>query len=147
VIKVVNVTKSLNIGDDDQYDGRWAPTMISDTLSDKLFFEQNGQYLRYVSDRTTFTIEFTEESYFLQNNQKPIIRAAALSFHTLLFISLILEIFTTTFLIYKVCCQPLIKIGSNVILTSRQKCKSQLELSDGNSEVSLSIFYSTSFRP
>jgi hypothetical protein len=56
LIKVINVTKPLEIDDDIIYDGRWTPTMTSDILSDQLFFEQNGQYLRYLSDRTTFTI-------------------------------------------------------------------------------------------
>jgi hypothetical protein len=71
-------------------------------LSDQLFFEENGQYLRYLSDRTTFTIQFLEESYFLQNNQKPMIRLTAMTFHTLLFISLIIQSFPSVFLLFKI---------------------------------------------
>lgn len=92
--------------------------------------------MRYISDRTTFTLEFTEESYFLQNNQKPIIRASALTFHTLLFISLIIEIFTTIFLLYKVCFQPLFKTSCSIILRTRRKQKYELELNKENKDVS-----------
>ena len=146
LIKVVNVTKPLTISDHVQYDGRWAVIMTTDTLSDELFFEQNGKYLRYASDRTTFTIAFSEESYFLQNNQKPIIRAAALSFHTLLFVGFIIQMFAAIFLLFKMCGKPLIKKMSRALVKATyQKGKYKLERSNGNNLVSLSIFYEISF--
>ncbi|UJR14377.1 hypothetical protein I4U23_001373 [Adineta vaga] len=111
LIKVINQTKPLRVGDDNIIDGRWGTTMSTDALSDELIFEQNGQYLRYISDRTILKISFFEESYFLLNNQRPIVRITELVFHTLLFIFTIIDLFTTVFLIYKLCYSPISHIG------------------------------------
>lgn len=136
LIKVVNVTKPLTIEKADQYDGRWAPTITTDSFSDKLIFEQNGQYMRYISDRITFNLEFIEESYFLQNNQKPIIHDSALAFHMLLFVSLIIEIFTVVFIFYRMCCRPLLQKSCSICLRSCRKQKNELELDSENNNVS-----------
>jgi hypothetical protein len=121
LIKVINITQPLSDSENSIYDGRWSPTISSDVLSDELVLRQYGQYMRYVNDRTSFIIQFYEESYFLQNNQQPIVKVATLIFHTLLFISLIIEIFATTLLIFKLCCIPMFQMGRLAILPKTKK--------------------------
>jgi hypothetical protein len=121
IIKVINVTEPLSTSGNNIYDGRWSPTITSGGLSDEFVLQQYGQYMRYVNDRTSFVIQLAEESYFLQNNQKPIVRVTALVFHTLLFISLIIEIFAITFLIFKLCIFPMFKMGRGIIVNNKKK--------------------------
>ncbi|CAF4363247.1 unnamed protein product [Rotaria sp. Silwood2] len=93
LIKVINITEPLKGNDKIIFDGRWAPTTkYVDDLSDELYFEKDGQYLRYASHTTKLIVRFKEETYFLENKQSPIVRLQALVFHTLLFFSLIIEI-------------------------------------------------------
>ena len=120
LVKVVNVTQSPSDDGNDIYDGRWYPKISSDSLSDELVLDQYGQYMRYVNDRTSFSIDIFEESYFLQNNQKPIVQVTALTFHTLLFISLIIEIFATTFLLFKLCCLPMFRMARVRFLADKE---------------------------
>jgi hypothetical protein len=109
LIKVINITEPLKGSDNKLYDGRWAPTIKrTSDLSDNLYFEKDGQYLRYASRGTIFTIRFSEKAYFLRNNQSPIIRLPELVFHTFLFMFLLIDILTTVFILYKLWCQPLL---------------------------------------
>ncbi|CAF2613931.1 unnamed protein product [Rotaria sp. Silwood2] len=110
LIKVVNQTKPLKVGDQSRYDGRWTLTFGESSLSDGMIYEQDGYYLRYVSQRTTLTFIFSEQPFFLQNNQYPIIRVAELAFHTLLFCTLIIELFAIAYLIIRLICKPIIQL-------------------------------------
>ncbi|UJR17883.1 hypothetical protein I4U23_004782 [Adineta vaga] len=110
LVKVVNQTKPLTVGDDTYFSGRWTPTFGEYSISDKLSYNQDGEYLRYVNERTIFTITMSEQPFFLQNNQKPIARIAELAFHTLLFCTLIIELFAMAFLLFKLICMPLIRL-------------------------------------
>ncbi|CAF4494555.1 unnamed protein product [Rotaria sp. Silwood2] len=111
LIKVINITEPLKGNDRIIFDGRWAPTTkYVDDLSDELYFEKDGQYLRYASHTTKFILRFKEETYFLENIQSPIIRLQALVFHTLLFFSLLIEIVGILFLMFKLCCSPLLRL-------------------------------------
>ncbi|CAF2998682.1 unnamed protein product [Rotaria sp. Silwood2] len=107
LIKVVNQTKPLKVGDESRYDGRWTLTFGDSSLSDDMIYEQDGYYLRYASQRTTLTFTFNEQPFFLQNNQYPIIRIAELAFHTLLFCTLVIELFAIAYLIIKLGCTPI----------------------------------------
>ncbi|CAF3974682.1 unnamed protein product [Adineta steineri] len=110
LIKVINQTKPLEIGDSTVYGGRWSPTINDISISDKLVYEQDGEYLRYVNERTTFIITISEQPFFLQNNQQPIVRISELAFHTLLFCTLIIELFAMAFLLFKLIVKPLIHL-------------------------------------
>ena len=144
LIKVINVTKPLEINDITRYDGRWTPMIkYTDELSDKILFENYGQYLRYVLNRTKFTVRLAEENYFAQNNQSPIIRRNALIFHTLLFFSLLIEMFTIVFLLYKLCCWPLIRrlLSSHHIFLKHELQQRQTENAiDVSSVISFKFF-------
>ncbi|CAF3928677.1 unnamed protein product, partial [Rotaria sordida] len=90
--------------------GRWAATFAENSLSDEMIYEQDGTYIRYMAPRTILTITFSEQSFFLQNNQKPVVRIAELAFHTLLFCTLIIELFALTFLVLKLISKPFIHL-------------------------------------
>ncbi|CAF3735698.1 unnamed protein product [Adineta steineri] len=110
LIKVINQTSPLQIGGATIYSGRWAPTIGEISISDSLVYEQDGEYLRYISERTTFTVTVSEQPFFLQNDQQPIIRTSELAFHTLLFCTLIIELFAMAFLLFKLIGKPLIHL-------------------------------------
>ncbi|UJR12023.1 hypothetical protein I4U23_016201 [Adineta vaga] len=108
LIKVINVTKPLRRNDRTYYDGIWAPFITyTDILSDESYFAEKGEYLRYASEQLTINIQFTEEIYFVQNNQSPIIRRGALFFRTVLFSFSLIEIFAMIFLLYKLWFHPI----------------------------------------
>ena len=110
LIKTVNITEPLNTDDDTIYEGRWASLLTyAGDLSDEHYFEKDGQFLRYVSSETTFTVRPSEKLYFIENNQSPIIRRYELMFHTFLFIFVIIDIAAMIFVIYKLWCQPLLQ--------------------------------------
>lgn len=109
MIKVINVTKPLKVGGDTRYHGRWAPTFAERSLSDELIYEQDGHYLRYMHERTVLAITLSEQPFYLQNNQQPIVRRAELAFHTLLFCTLIIELFGMGFLLFRLIILPFIR--------------------------------------
>lgn len=107
LIKIINNTEPLRPEDSETYDGRWAPYMsYVDDLSDEHYFRRDGEYLRYTSSETTFTVRFKEEVYFLENNQSPIIRRYELIFHTFLFGFLLIDIFAMIIVVYRLWLQP-----------------------------------------
>jgi hypothetical protein len=110
LIKVINLTKPLTIGGDTYYNGRWAPTFADRSFSDELIYAQDGQHLRYTAERTILTIDLSEQPFYLQNIQQPIVRRAQLAFHTLLFCTLIIELFGMGFLIFRLIVMPLIRV-------------------------------------
>ncbi|CAF1453698.1 unnamed protein product [Adineta ricciae] len=126
LVKVVNQTKPLTIGHDTYFTGRWTPTFGEYSISDRLAYEQDGEYLRYVSERTTLAITVNEQPFFLQNNQRPIVRIAELSFHTLLFCTLIIELFAMAFLLIKLIGTPLLR----AILRCRHRHRHKSTLTD-----------------
>ena len=110
LIKTVNITEPLDANDDTKYEGRWASYITyAGDLSDEHYFEKDGQYLRYVSSGTTFTIRHAEPLYFIENNQSPIIRRYELIFHTFLFVFVIIDIVAMIFVVYKLWCQPFLR--------------------------------------
>ncbi|CAF3731900.1 unnamed protein product [Rotaria sp. Silwood1] len=110
LIKIINVTKPLKRDDTPQHHGRWKPIIkYTDDLSEELYYAKNGEYLRYASDKTMFTVTLDEENYFLQNNQSPIIRYGAITFHTTMFIFLFIDTIAMVFVLYKLWGQPLVQ--------------------------------------
>jgi hypothetical protein len=64
LIKVINVTKLLNVDGKTHYHGRWSPTFSQSSLSDEVISKQDGEYLRYASGRTTLSISLSEQPLF-----------------------------------------------------------------------------------
>ncbi|CAF4043688.1 unnamed protein product [Rotaria magnacalcarata] len=110
LIKMINLTKPLEVGGEIYYDGRWSPTFAETSLSDKLIYEQDGYHLRYIAERTILSITMNEQPFYLQNTQEPIVRKAELAFHTLLFCTLIIELFGMSFLFFRLIAAPLFRL-------------------------------------
>jgi len=103
LVKTINQTDPLNTGKQTLYHGRWIPTWNDVIgLSDEFVCLQYGEHIRYASDRSTILISLSEHPFFLYNKQKPIIRRPELILHTMLFTSLIIEIFAIGYFILRI---------------------------------------------
>ncbi len=83
--KVINRTVAYTINDDMTFSGLWVPTLTVSTLSDRLLFRKNGEYIRYLSDRVTLVVDITESDYFMKNTQEPIARNNEIVLRTVLY--------------------------------------------------------------
>ncbi|CAM4831912.1 unnamed protein product [Rotaria magnacalcarata] len=126
LVRVLNVTKPLRRSQHTNYSGVWKPiTTYIDNLSEELYYAKYGEYLRYASDQTTFTIKFKEQNYYVQNNKSPIIRRGAITFHTFMFMFLLIDTIAMLFILYKLWGQPLVRCLLQLCYKSReQECQS-----------------------
>lgn len=85
--KVINRTVGYTVNDAMSFGGIWIPTLTVSTLSDVLLFGENGEYIRYLSDRVTLVVDITESEFFVKNTQEPIARHNEIILHTILFAS------------------------------------------------------------
>ncbi|CAF4662256.1 unnamed protein product, partial [Rotaria sp. Silwood2] len=85
--KTINRTMGMSINDDSMYGGLWLPKLSVTTLSDALVYVENGEYLRYLPERTRLIVDMSESDFFVQNTQEPIARRNEIIFHTVLFSS------------------------------------------------------------
>ncbi|CAF2514012.1 unnamed protein product [Rotaria sp. Silwood2] len=108
-IKNINVTKPLSTADPTLYSGLWIPTFGSVELSDEAYYAEFGNYLRYTTSLTVIQILLDERPFYIKNIQEPIVRAAELVFHGLLFTSLCIELFAFTFVLVKLFLSPLVR--------------------------------------
>jgi hypothetical protein len=107
LFKIINRTASLNEDQPTQSSGIWQTTFIGSELSDQLLYNRRGEYHRYLHTETVLTILLTENHFYVENSQKPVARRAEANFHTVLFMSLSLEMFCLTFLMIKLIFAPL----------------------------------------
>jgi len=108
-IRNINMTQPLNAGSAILYSGLWMPTFSRVSLSDELYYDEFGNYLRYTSSLTILQIVLDERPFFIKNIQQPIVRTAELIFHGLLFTSLCIELFAFSFLLIKLFIIPLLR--------------------------------------
>ncbi|CAF1936970.1 unnamed protein product [Rotaria magnacalcarata] len=121
LVRVINVTKPLKRSQHTNYSGVWKPiTTYIDNLSDELYYAKYGEYLRYASDQTTLTVKFKEQNYYVQNNKSPIIRRGAITFHTFMFMFLLIDTIAMLFIIYKLWGQPLMRCLLQLYYKSRK---------------------------
>jgi hypothetical protein len=109
LIKNINMTQALTSSDPTLYSGLWIPTFTDVPLSDEAYYDEFGNYLRYMSSLTVLQVEFDEYPFFIKNIQQPIVRTAELIFHGLLFTSLCIELFAFGFLLTKLIIVPVIR--------------------------------------
>ena len=83
--KIINRTLGYKISDDTSYSAIWVPTLTLSTLSDRILFDENGEYTRYLINRITLVVSITESEYFMKNTQEPIARGNEIILHTILF--------------------------------------------------------------
>ncbi|CAF3537673.1 unnamed protein product [Rotaria sp. Silwood1] len=70
--KTINRTMGMSMNDDLMFGGLWLPKLSVTTLSDALVYIENGEYLRYLPERTRLIIDMSESDFFVQNTQEPI---------------------------------------------------------------------------
>ncbi|CAF0997415.1 unnamed protein product [Adineta steineri] len=104
--KVINRTTGLSPSDTTKYTGIWIPTFTIEAINDELVYFQQGSYLRYLTNVTTFQVTFVETPFFIKNTQDPIARQGEIIFHNVLFTIVALEIFGLVFLIVKLTMAP-----------------------------------------
>lgn len=113
---MINRAANLIQGEPTKSSGIWQPIFIGAELSDQKLYDRQGEYHRYLSTNTVLTITLSENHFYLDNNQSPLARKAEVNFHTVLFVSLALEIFGLTFLIFKLIFVPLFRLIESRIL-------------------------------
>jgi hypothetical protein len=96
--KVVNQTLGYAVSDDITFRGIWVPTLTETTLSDVLLFVESGEYIRYLSDRVTLVVDITESEFFMKNTEEPIARHNEIVFHTILFTSNSLSLYSHSYM-------------------------------------------------
>ncbi|CAF0769011.1 unnamed protein product [Adineta steineri] len=102
--RVINKTEPLDDASSEYYTALWAPT--SPTSKPDLFLTFDD-YLYYGLLKTSLTISTTEISYYIMNNQKPIVKQAEIIFHALLFTTVCIELFGLVYLAIKLIFLPM----------------------------------------
>ncbi|UJR34338.1 hypothetical protein I4U23_021741 [Adineta vaga] len=110
--KAVNRTASMIFLNDVMYTGLWLPTLTTNTLTDNLLFSQKGDFYRYLHTKMTLIVDITESEFYMKNTQEPIARTYEITFNTILFSMLCLDLFGLLFIIFKLAILPLIKLLS-----------------------------------
>ncbi|UJR10746.1 hypothetical protein I4U23_014934 [Adineta vaga] len=117
--KVINRTEGLDINDPVTYSGIWIPTVTIRSLNDRIAYEQQGTYLRYLSSQQTISIALSETQFFIKNTQEPIARSGEVIFHNILFSTVCIELFGLAFLLFKLALLPLLKF---LIKKAKDQC-------------------------
>ncbi|UJR19521.1 hypothetical protein I4U23_022651 [Adineta vaga] len=107
--KQVNRTIGYRDMDETIFSGIWIPTLTMERFSDKIVFEKNGEYQRYLSDRISFSIDISQSEFFMKNIQEPIARQTEIILHVILFSIIFLDLFGLICLGIKLTIRPLIK--------------------------------------
>ncbi|CAF0985766.1 unnamed protein product [Adineta ricciae] len=108
--KVVNRTESLEGNQQMQYSGLWIPLITGKDITTKTRLAPTDEYLRYLSLSTTISIQLRESQFFIQNTQEPIARKYEILFRNVLFLGVVIELFSLTFLICKLLLRPIIHL-------------------------------------
>ena len=108
LIKLVNETEPLSDSDLTQYSGLWIPTFIIN--DDQLFYTESDFELYHVLNNTILTIELTEATYYIYNQQEPITKLTELIFTNILFTTMCIELFALIFLFFKLALLPIFRL-------------------------------------
>lgn len=108
LIKLVNETEPLASDGDMQYSGIWIPTFVKS--DEQLFITESDFQLYHIYDRTVFTVQLTEATYYIFNKQEPITKLTEVIFTDILFTTMCIELFALTFLFFKLAVLPIVKM-------------------------------------
>ncbi|CAF0839402.1 unnamed protein product [Adineta steineri] len=109
LMKIINITKSMEKSHSTTYSGLWLSSVHGALLSNEAFYAEFGNYLRYTFALTTIRITFEERSFYIKNIQEPIVRTRQTVFQALLFTSLVIELFGFSFLLTKLFVLPIMR--------------------------------------
>ncbi|CAF1327350.1 unnamed protein product [Didymodactylos carnosus] len=104
ITKVINETIAL-VGDETKLSGLWIPSFTINLYNS---FISQSAYVRQTTTQTNLTVIISETPYYIKNEQQPIAKQPEIIFHTLLFTTVVLEIFGLIFLISKLMLIPLL---------------------------------------
>ena len=135
LLQVINRTANLIQGQPTKSSGLWHTTFLGSELSDQILYNRRGEYHRYLSTQTVLTVTLNENHFYVENDQEPIARKTEANFHTILFVSLALEMFCLTFLMFKLIFVPLFRMVERRILSFIRIKPCRPETMDDASEV------------
>ena len=104
--KVINRTESLYDNDPVVFSGIWIPTVTIKSLNDRMAYEQQGDYIRYLSSQQILSIDFSETQFYIKNVQEPIAKSGEILFHNILFSTVCIELFGLAYLLCKLVLFP-----------------------------------------
>lgn len=107
--KVINQTEGLYNNDPLIYSGIWTPTITIDSLNDRIAYEQQGNYIRYLTPKQIVIIDLSETEFFIKNTQEPIARFGEIIFNNVIFSTACIELFALAFLLIKLAIVPFTK--------------------------------------
>ncbi|CAF1302102.1 unnamed protein product [Adineta ricciae] len=108
LIKLMNETAPLSNDDDTLYSGIWVPTFIKS--DEQLFYTESDFQLYHTGGETVFTVQLSEATYYIYNQQEPITMLTEIIFTDILFTTMCIELFALTFLFFKLAILPLIRV-------------------------------------
>jgi hypothetical protein len=92
-------------------------------------YEQQGDFLRYLSTQNILIITFDETQFYAMNKQEPIVRIGEVFFHDVLFTTTVISIFALAFLIVKLTFMPIVRwiINREVSLLQFSKLQKKIK--------------------
>ncbi|UJR16886.1 hypothetical protein I4U23_003784 [Adineta vaga] len=120
MVKVINRTASMMFDDDVIYSGLWLPTLTSTSLTDESLFLQKGEFYHYLPTETIVVIDITESEFFMKNTQEPIARTYEITFNTILFSMLCLDLVGLLFIVFKMVIYPVFMLVQKYV-TDRKR--------------------------
>jgi len=119
LIKLINITEALSNNGDTEYSALWIPTFIKN--DDQLFYSESDFQSYHFLDNTVLTVQITEATYYILNQQEPITKLTEIIFTNILFTTMCIELFALTFLFYKLALGPVTKAGLSLCFKSKPK--------------------------
>ncbi|UJR19957.1 hypothetical protein I4U23_023089 [Adineta vaga] len=108
--KAINRTEPLDNNQSVKYSGLWIPLITGNDITTKTLLKSTDNYIRYLRFSTTISIRLLESQFFIQNTQQPIARRNEILFRNVLFLGVVIEIFSLTFLISKLLLLPISRL-------------------------------------
>lgn len=107
LIKLINITDPLSSNGETLYSALWIPTFIKS--DDQLFYSESDFQRYHIHENTILTVQITEATYYILNQQEPITKLTEVIFTNILFTTMCIELFALTFLFYKLAISPIFK--------------------------------------
>ena len=121
---VVNQTSPMNLSERPVFGTEWVLSV--DVLPDELFTVET-RYTFYKREKTIINIILVDEVYYVSNVQQPIARRSEIIFRTLLFTTVVIELFRLAFLISKLMFLPFFRFTAARLSKKEKQVDSQVD--------------------
>lgn len=115
---VINQTSPMNPSERPVLGAEWALSV--DALMDEVFTVET-RYTFYKREKTIISIVLVDEVYYVSNVQQPIARRTEIIFRTLLFTTVVIELFRLAFLISKLLFLPFFRFAAIRLLKKEKQ--------------------------